>query len=279
MRKLFFLLVTCCFITACRKSHTEYYEDGSLKYKVHLKNGQPDGKAFKYYNDGTLMQESNWIEGVRDGVVSMYYPNGILHGRTEFKFGEETGIKEEYDSLGNLFKRYHIEKSVLDGPHEVYNAKGRIIFEGNFKNGVQSGLWKKYYDEGQLFGKYFIDNGKEIYLKEYNKSGKVVNVKLPVEVSKVPDIGSEFEIGLGFSLENDIYIGVLICSEIHDGIPIDTLDRLESDSLLPILYRPREDLIKGGEICGMLFEIKKESNKILGFSPFTYSIELDSLLN
>jgi hypothetical protein len=75
-----------------------------------------------------------------------------------------------------------------------------------------------------------------------------------------------------------IYIGALISSEIRDGIPIDTLYRLESDSL-SILYRPTKDQIKDYRICGVLYEIKKESNEILGFSPFVYSIELDSLLN
>ncbi len=278
MRNFGFLLVIYCFLAACREKHTEYYKDGALKYEVYLKNGEPDGKALKYYKDGTIMQESNWTEGVRDGTASVYYPNGILHGRTEFKLGQETGVKEEYDSLGNLHKRYHIEKSIENGLYKVYNTEGRIILEGDFLNGVQDGLWKKYYDDGKLLGKYFINKGEVAYFKEYDKAGEVVNIKLPIHVDKDAKIDSAFRISLDFSVEKDIYLGVLISSNIINGLPIDTINIIESDSL-SVLYNATERQFKEKNIYGMLFEIENGEHNILGYYPFAYSIELDSVLD
>jgi uncharacterized protein len=199
-RILVLLILPFIVLISCKKPYKEYYDNGNVKYEVDLKNGAPDGKAVKYYKDGTLMQESYWQNGVKEGTSSMYYANGKLRVKVDFKNGNETGIKEEYDSLGNLFKWYVVKNAIADGPHKVFNTEGRIILEGDFLNGVQDGLWKKYYDHGQLFGKYFIDKGRVMYLKEYDKSGKFVNTKLPVEVLRVSDIDSAFAIGMDFSL-------------------------------------------------------------------------------
>jgi len=277
MRKLSFLLVLCCALTACREKYTEYYDDGSLKYEVELINKKPEGKALKYFNNGTLMQESNWVEGLRDGPLVMYYQNGNIRFKTEYRLGEENGIREEYDSLGNIFKKYRVENSIANGFCQVYNSDGKVILQGDFLNDVQDSMWIKFYDDGQLFGKYFMKDGKDIYKKEYEKSGDVVNVKFPIEVTKVPDDDLAFKIGIGFSAEPNISLGAIICSKIVDGLPIDTLTRLKSDSL-SFVYRPLKRQIKDDKIWGILFEIEKDKNQILGACPFVYKINFDSLL-
>lgn len=85
---------------------------GRMVLKASYKNNKLHGIVLKYLN-GDLTQESNYKEGVLDGVYKEYSRNGILQKEINYKNGK------------------------LDGAFRYYDEHGKVNLEYLYKNGKQ----------------------------------------------------------------------------------------------------------------------------------------------
>lgn len=90
----------------------EFDAFGRMTLKASYKNNKLHGVVLKYLN-GDLTQESNYKEGVLDGVYKEYSRNGMLQKEINYKNGK------------------------LDGPFRYYDENGKVNLEYLYKAGKQ----------------------------------------------------------------------------------------------------------------------------------------------
>ena len=178
--------------------NTGKYVDGKYvwadnKYYVgEFKNNIPNGKGIKYYPNGNLLYEGDFVNGKFDGVGKYHYDDGdIFVG--DYKQGLRNGKGTLYYKDGNI--RYE-----GDYINDKKNGKGKYIWEngdyyiGDFENDLFHGKGVHYYANGQLRydGQYIHDKrdgiGKYVYRnKEYYVGGWKRGFKHGIGVYYYPD--------------------------------------------------------------------------------------------
>ena len=174
------------------------YVDGKYiwvdnKYYVgEFSNNIPNGKGIKYYPNGNLLYEGNFVNGKFDGIGKYYYDDGDTF-LGEYKQGLRDGKGTLYYKNGKI--RYE-----GDYINDKKQGKGKYIWEngdyyiGDFENDLFHGKGKHYYANGQLRydGQYIHDKrdgiGKYIYKnKEYYIGGWKRGFKHGIGVYYYPD--------------------------------------------------------------------------------------------
>lgn len=92
--------------------YVEFDGFGQISLRASYKNNQLHGKVTKFMN-GNLAQESNYKNGVLDGVY------------------------KEYNRSGGIQKEINYKDGKLDGPFRYYDENGKVNLEYNYKNGKQ----------------------------------------------------------------------------------------------------------------------------------------------
>ena len=112
-----------------------YYENGSLKTKAHIINGELQGLWTQYYVTSEKEWEVNYANGYKLGSYKLFYKNG--------------NIKVEGEHWGGL----------KHGKEKRYNETGNLIWEGDYSNDLLNGTWINYKDEAEVAA-YNFKEGK-----------------------------------------------------------------------------------------------------------------------
>ena len=154
--------------------YEEYYENGQLKAKGTIRDGEVEGRWEEYYENGRLMTKGTIKDGEPDGPYEHYYENGRLMMRGTMKDGEEEGRWEEYDENGQLMTKRTYRAGGYDGPSERYDENGQLQLKSTYKDGVVDGWTEEYYENGRLKTKGTYKDG---YLdgpwEEYYENGRL----------------------------------------------------------------------------------------------------------
>ncbi len=183
---------------------TLYNADSTFVGTGLTKNGQMDG-LWKFENPktGTLIQTSNFLNGLKEGKTIAYHEGRIIRLEAEYKQNQLNGPYKEYDIFGNPRIELVFRDSIPIGPYREYFPKARrasnmdpliVKTEGNYSNGRKDGVWltffnglppsiaiKETYSNGVLEGPYqefdfdgnlmlsvtYIDGKPEGSLKRY----------------------------------------------------------------------------------------------------------------
>lgn len=128
---------------------TYYYPSGKPEREVHWKNGVQHGTIRRYYESGQLMIEGEWEYG-QQLSEKQYHENGNLLHEMKFKDGVLHGICKEYYDNGNLSQEREYYYGVQSGIYNSYYRTGKIEWKAEMKNGLPSGTWKHFNQEGKL---------------------------------------------------------------------------------------------------------------------------------
>ena len=151
-----------------------FYPDGPKHTEVTYKNGQEEGKAYEFAEDGRPILITDWRNGVlqrrqainaydrnglRQGPWQGYWPNGTLKWEGNFVDDKRQGIFKEYDKQGNLkeLAKYdqdrilpEAEETALLTIKNTYHANGKVATIGSYsKDGRKEGLFRNFDEEGK----------------------------------------------------------------------------------------------------------------------------------
>lgn len=189
--------------------HTEYYSDGSPKFRVTYRNGKPEGICreydsvtgkvvrgivFKngqivgsgavdndgnlqndwqeYYPDGKLRCTGTYYKGRKYGKWKYFYPDGKLEQEGEYRNGEYDGRWLWYYPDGNLRMRQEYYKGKLDGESVEYDDSARIIAKGRYEEGLEEGHWTFFRNEEFVEGDYRMGERHGLWRTYWNLNGK-----------------------------------------------------------------------------------------------------------
>jgi len=160
--------------------YKEFDAVGNLIREKNFKNDKQHGivRIFYFMPDqfqkdcyGTLMGESNWVDGNRHGWDKSWVCNkGVVSLESEKYYEEKVLlIDKRYYTNGNAKSTIQ-----LNGLCEEWDENGQKIAEYNLKDGVEDGMKTLWHPNGQLQSTGSMDNGKEIGLwKTYTNTGKL----------------------------------------------------------------------------------------------------------
>ena len=132
-------------------SEVRYY---TAKGKL-VSEGKMDGKnrigEWLYYPEkyATVMTREQYKDGKLHGKKITYYPNGKVTEETNFVNGLKEGENNYYSPESVLLKKLKYRNDKLVGEAFHYDASGAVMIEGFYKEGRKNGIWK-YYKGGKL---------------------------------------------------------------------------------------------------------------------------------
>jgi len=99
----------------------EYYEDGTLRMEVSVKDGKKHGSARSFYPDGKVKTTLTFFNNEIQGPVKKFYKNGLLHEESFFENGKRNGKTIIYDTEGKLYAEYDYKDGRIAS--ESYNEE------------------------------------------------------------------------------------------------------------------------------------------------------------
>jgi uncharacterized protein len=140
-------------------SWTWYYMTGDLSREESYSNGLRDGYSREYDQQGNIISEGEYIEGMEEGLWKYSYGDHSAIG--EYLNGMRHGNWKHYFADGRLsFSGDFIEDNP-NGRHSWYWSNGNRKTEGTYSMGIKHGEWIKYYPDGTQFISILYENGKE----------------------------------------------------------------------------------------------------------------------
>ena len=103
----------------------EYVRNGTFIYKVGNK----------------IIERTNYVNGLLDGLYERFYINGLHYEKTHYKNGIYHGPSEFwYDITGKKMKEMHFENGILHGPYKYWNQNGKLIEDFYYNHGIRSDI-------------------------------------------------------------------------------------------------------------------------------------------
>ena len=112
-----------------------YYSDGTLAVESFFDNGKREGKACYYSKEGLLVKESNYKQGLLDGVQK-YFQNGILASEFEMKEGKFDGKILLYHPDGTVRREVNMKEGKRHGIDSLWDVYEGILFAFEYSEGA-----------------------------------------------------------------------------------------------------------------------------------------------
>jgi len=105
---------------------------------------QGTGRMETYYASGSLLEECDYTNGVKDGPCTEFYPAGNPKARGAYRAGRKQGPWEYWYSDNKLEKKDGFANGKLDGRYELWFRNGQMNMQGWHKAGEKDSVWTWY---------------------------------------------------------------------------------------------------------------------------------------
>lgn len=103
--------------------------------EVEYQDDKRNGMMRRYYTNGRVMRETEYLYGIKDGVFKKYSYDGIS-AEGEYSEGKKENLWINYYSHGQVKSEGIYKKGHKEGEWKYYNRKGDLINAIIFKGGL-----------------------------------------------------------------------------------------------------------------------------------------------
>lgn len=182
----------------CHDKYIDWYENGKLKWTREYNYGNQIGKSIEYDENGNFKQQFDNTTN----ESTTYWKNGkpklkFIENGSHYYFYQSGSLKEKFDPIkkGEYFVKYYDENGEIkfsgkykhnllykenkkfDGKIICYFKNGKISHFEEVLNGIPVGKFYSYYGNGILKFESKVENGKELYHKQYYENGKIYFIR------------------------------------------------------------------------------------------------------
>lgn len=126
-----------------------YHPNGKKASEGIFINKNKDGKWLYYNSSEKLVAEESYLSGKKQGVFKLYSPeDGTLLEEESWKNGILNGEHIEYFTTGSIRLKWHHKDGKIDGAFESYYLDGKVWNKGQYIAGLRNGTWTCYDREG-----------------------------------------------------------------------------------------------------------------------------------
>ena len=149
-----------------------YYDEAKKnpRYSGTLQDGLLQGRGTEYDEDGLLVYEGNFVDGLYDGTGSRYEA-GVLVYQGDFSAGTANGMGTAY-SDGVMCYEGAFVNGLYEGEGTEYSADGSVRYKGSFAGGLYDGTGTRYLDNGDQIQAEFTAGAANGAIQWY-RSGKL----------------------------------------------------------------------------------------------------------
>jgi hypothetical protein len=149
----------------------------------------------KYMSGGHVSMETNFENGVKEGLTKTFYPSGKLRGTLWYKNGLREDSAKWYFEEGQLFRITPYKRDTVDGIQMQYFRNGMLKARIGYKKGLRTFEFEEFDKDGRKVGGYpdLVVNTKD----EYNTKGiYTISLGLSDKSTKVKYFRGDFGNGL-----------------------------------------------------------------------------------
>jgi antitoxin component YwqK of YwqJK toxin-antitoxin module len=209
---------------------------------------EPHGVA-RMWQDGTLISESHWLTGQRQGRETQWWPNGNLKAKYRWDYDAKEGAQRQYRKDGSLRVSENYRDGMLHGESHNYNAheelnglqtffenilhgrelifysSGALKIERFYKLGKLQGMERRYQEDGVLLKETNYVNDRPLGpFAVYDINGTLVKSgNRPVFVKENNQVIRDKNLGIRWTRDANLYM--TLCDEEHelvkDFVPAD----------------------------------------------------------
>ncbi|NTW25588.1 MAG: toxin-antitoxin system YwqK family antitoxin [Lentimicrobium sp.] len=158
----------------------EISKQGNLVSEQYFTNNIPDGPHRIYGPGGSPLAVNNYREGQLHGIQVVYYEN--LRKKSEesnYVNGVKDGLSRWYNTEGNILVEYNYVNGLLEGEQKSFYSNKNIRTSEIYKNNQNEGAYLEYHENGsvKVTGEYKagLKDGKWI---EYDENGKIIKTSV-----------------------------------------------------------------------------------------------------
>ena len=121
-----------------------------VQMEVTYKMGKVNGLKKVYYPEGSLQEEGNFINNLRDGVSKWYTQDRHLSIEYTYKKGDLNGIQKTFHTNGNIASEGNMINNLEEGEYVEYFQNGKLKLIGKYVYGKKEGVWNEYNEDGKV---------------------------------------------------------------------------------------------------------------------------------
>ncbi len=167
---------------------TSYHENGQLHQFLETKNHRAFGSYFEWFPNGQLKVQATVISGISDlsaqaeeswlfdGVNWAWDEEGHLLAEIHYEQGILEGYSFYFHPNGTIWKRAPYHQGKLDGLYEVWLSNGDLFQQHSYQDGKKEGVSLQYWSNSSeslayeetyrqgalLYGSYYNQDGEKI---------------------------------------------------------------------------------------------------------------------
>ena len=92
-----------------------------------MQNNKINGVSKYWSEDGTLINEVEYLNGILHGTWKEYYPSGKIKSITEYKFDKKDGLQIIYYENGNKKNQTSFKEGIQSSERLRWTPVGKLI--------------------------------------------------------------------------------------------------------------------------------------------------------
>jgi antitoxin component YwqK of YwqJK toxin-antitoxin module len=117
------------------------------------------GLQTEHFGNGAIYRETEYKNGIKDGIEKKYTLQGKVRSAWLFKNGVKDGEQNGWFEDGAKMFTYHYVNGLLEGEQTEWHENGVIFRQQNFLHGVESSR-KILFSGGEIFTNYAKRDGR-----------------------------------------------------------------------------------------------------------------------
>jgi antitoxin component YwqK of YwqJK toxin-antitoxin module len=120
------------------------------EYEYDFESGNLDGIYTKYYDNGNIKTEVNYINSKKNGIYREYDETGQLLTEITYINDKINGECKSYYDTNKILSICNYKNDFLNGQNIKYYQNGNIEYKCNYINGCLDGVYEYYYINNKL---------------------------------------------------------------------------------------------------------------------------------
>ncbi|MBA2368416.1 MAG: hypothetical protein H0V82_05260 [Candidatus Protochlamydia sp.] len=164
---------------------TTYHSNGNAKQYLQILNGRALGNYYEWHENGTIRVTAKVIGGTADvtpsaerswlfdGLSTAWDEDGHLIAEIPYVQGVLEGMANYYHRCGKIWKQIPYLKNQVDGTVEIFRNDGEILQQMNFTMGLRHGTSFRFWNSRQLASQEDYCKGKLVNGQYFDSQGNL----------------------------------------------------------------------------------------------------------
>lgn len=163
------------------------YTAGKLYEEGRYADNRRVGVWKRYWPNGKVMSQINYVMGLPKGPYTTYYPDGTTEEQGTWDLDRNTGGFKRWHANGKLSQEFLFDNyGTRDGEQKYYHENGQLEVDVHIKQGREEGTLKRYFPNGELAEVAEFHDGVASSSKSFQPKSKMP-VILAADAKPAPD--------------------------------------------------------------------------------------------